>query len=148
TYEIVVVDGDRLDAFGTVIGRGPVDFVGRALAAPFISSFTTRDDTPPVELSFTPEDGADQVDTRSVVRLSFNEPIQAGATIALQGPGGAVAGSTSLGVNGLVLVFTPTFELPPNAAFTATVNNVRDLSGNFAIGQPLVHSFATLDTLG
>jgi hypothetical protein len=99
-------------------------------------------------LSFTPENAAEQVDTRSVVRLSFSESVQTGATVALQGPGGAVAGTTSLGVNGLVLVFTPTFELPPNAVFTATVSNVRDLAGNSAVGLPLVHTFSTLDTLG
>ena len=147
TYQIIVVDSDLKDVEGNTTNRGPRDLVGRPLAALFTATFTTRDDTPPTVLSFTPENGAEQVDVRSVVRLSFDEAIQPGATILLTGPAGAVAGTTSLGVNGLVLVFTPTVNLPPNAAFTASVSGVRDIAGNFALGQPLTRTFATLDTL-
>ncbi len=148
THQVIVVDGDLINAVGAVTNRGPRDLVGRPLAALFSASFTTRDGTPPTVLSFTPENNAEQVDVRSVVRLSFDEPIQAGASIILQGLAGNIAGTTSLGVNGLVLVFTPTVELLPNAVFTATVTGVKDIAGNFAVGQPLVHSFSSLDTIG
>jgi hypothetical protein len=94
----------------------------RPLLRAFIASFTTRDDTPPAIVSFTPEDGLVQAATNSVVRLQFDESIQSGASIILQGPSGLVAGSTALGVGGLVLVFVPQFELPPNTTFTAIVS--------------------------
>ena len=149
TYEIVVVDGQRTNATGLIVGSGPTDLVDRPLTSPFVARFTTADLRPPQLLSFTPEDGAIQVDTRSVVRLSFDESLQStGFTIVLTGPGGPIAGTTSLGIDGRVLVFTPNVELPPNAIFSVTVNGVRDLAGNVAQNQPLTRSFATLDTFG
>ncbi len=148
TYQLVVIDGELKDALGFVTNRGPRDLVGRALPALYSASFTTRDQRAPVLLSFTPEDGAEQVDPRATVRLSFDEPVQAGATISLSGPGGLVPGTTSLGVNGLVLTFVPAADLPPNETFAATVSGVRDVAGNELADQPLTRTFATLDTLG
>ncbi|MEX0330624.1 MAG: tandem-95 repeat protein [Puniceicoccaceae bacterium] len=148
TYQVVVVDGDLLNAVGQVTNRGPRDRVGRPLNALFSSTFTTRDQRPPELLSFTPENGTAQLDTRSVIRLSFDEPIDDGATISLNGPSGAVPGTTSLGLNSLIVVFTPDLELEPNAEYTTSVSNIRDLAGNFALDQPFVSTFATLDTIG
>ncbi|MCF7730949.1 MAG: carboxypeptidase regulatory-like domain-containing protein, partial [Akkermansiaceae bacterium] len=148
TYQLVVVDGDLLDALGTVTNRGPRDLVGRPLPALFSTTFKTRDQRPPLLLSFSPADGSEAVDPRTAVRLTFDEPIQPGASIVLTGPSGTVAGTTSLGLNSLALSFLPTVELPPNRSFTATVTGVRDLAGNELAGQPLGTTFATLDTLG
>jgi len=148
TYQIIVVDGELKNALGAVTNTGPQDLVGRPLLGLFSSTFTTRDQRPPVLLSFTPAIGSAQVDPLSVLRLSFDEPIQPGAVIALNGPGGPVAGTTTLGVNNLVLTFLPNVPLPVNASFTATVSGVRDLAGNAALGQPFVSTFDTLDTLG
>ncbi|MEX0326383.1 MAG: Ig-like domain-containing protein, partial [Puniceicoccaceae bacterium] len=148
TYQVVVVDGNLLNAVGQVTNRGPRDRVGRPLNALFSSTFTTRDQRPPELLSFTPGNGTAQLDTRTVIRLSFDEPIDAGAIISLNGPSGAVPGTTSLGLNSLIVVFTPDLELDPNAEYTATVSNIRDLAGNFALEQPFVSTFATLDTIG
>jgi hypothetical protein len=148
TYQIVVVDGELKNALGQVTNTGPRDRVDRALLGLFSATFTTRDQRPPVVLSFTPENGAVQVDPRAVVRLSFDEPIRPDAVFTLTGPGGVVAGTTTLGVNNLVLTFVPSVPLPVNASFTATVSNVRDLAGNFAVGQPLATTFSSLDTLG
>jgi hypothetical protein len=148
TYQVVVVDGDLVNATGNVTNRGPRDLVGRALTTLFVATFTTRDDTPPVVLSFTPANGQEQVDVRTPVRLSFDEPIQSGAVVTLSGPAGTVSGTTSLGLNSLVLVFTPTNDLAPNTSYTATVNNVRDIAGNLAANQPLTSTFTTLDTVG
>jgi len=147
-YEVVVVDGVLRDALGGVIAEGPLDLVGRQLAAPFIASFTTRDQRPPALLSFTPANNAEQVDTRAVVRLSFDEPLAPGALVSLTGPAGAIAGPTSLGVNNLVLVFTPATDLPPNATFTASVSGLADAAGNSVPAQPLTTTFKTLDTIG
>ncbi|MFN0129716.1 MAG: Ig-like domain-containing protein, partial [Verrucomicrobiales bacterium] len=147
-YQLLAVDGDLRDAFGSITNRGPRDLVGRALVTLYSASFTTRDQRPPVLLSFTPENGAEQVDGRATIRLSIDEPIQAGAVIALTGPAGLVTGTTTLGVNSLVLTFVPTAPLPPNASFTITVNGVQDLAGNPMANQPLSRTFSTLDTLG
>jgi hypothetical protein len=149
TYEVVVIDGERRDALGSVIGRGPVDLVGRPLVRPFVSSFTTADNDPPELLSLFPADGVIQVDPRSVPRLSFNEPIrEAGLDIRLSGPTGDVSGALGVGVNGQVVVFTPEIELEPNTEYVLRVDNVSDLAGNLADNLPYTSSFLTLDTIG
>ena len=149
TYEIVVVDGDRKNAIGSVIARGPTDLVGRPLVLPFISSFTTADKDPPDLVSLTPVDGSIQVDISSVIRLSFDEPIsEEGVTISLNGPVGAVPGATAAGLNGLILVFTPDQNLSLNSEYTVSIDGVMDLAGNLAENQPFSSNFATLDTLG
>ncbi len=148
TYQVVVVSGELLNAGGSVTNRGPRDLVGRPLAAMFSATFTTRDQTPPGLLSFTPEANAEQVDVTTPIRLSFDEPIRPTALISVTGPGGAVAGTTTLGLNGLVLTFLPAATLPPNATYQATVTQVRDIAGNFLPGLPLVRSFSTIDTIG
>ncbi|TVR51684.1 MAG: hypothetical protein EA425_06600 [Puniceicoccaceae bacterium] len=148
TYQIVAVEGDLVNAVGLVTNRGPRDLVGRILAGTFTATFKTRDQRPPVLLSFTPADGAEQVDPRAVIRLSFDEPIRPDATITVTGPAGPIPGTVTLGVNALVLTFVPTLDLPVNASITATVGNVADLAGNFAEDQPFTTTFATLDTIG
>jgi hypothetical protein len=149
TYEVIVIDGQRLNAVGHIIGRGPSDLVGRILPAPFISSFTTADNDPPVLLSVFPSNNAEQIDPRAVMRLSFNEPIQEeGYTFTLTGPNGPVAGTAAVGFNGMVLAFTPDAELSVNAEYTLRVEGVQDLAGNQAANQPIVSRFNTLDTIG
>lgn len=149
TYEVVVIDDVRLSATGGVLGRGPVDLVGRPMVVPFVSRFTTRDQDSPQLLSFTPVAGAEQIDPRAVIRLTFNEPIRSdGIDFSLTGPFGPVAGAATVGVNGLVLVFTPQVDLSPNSTYTASVSGIRDLAGNFALDQPFVSTFATIDTIG
>lgn len=148
-YEAVVVDGDLVDALGTVIASGPRDRVGRPLAAPFRLDFRTRDQDPPGLLSISPEAGAIQVDPRAVVRLSFDEPLSTeGIEVTLTGPGGAVAGRVDVGIGAQVVVFTPAAPLAPNASYTVRIDGVRDLAGNLAEGLPIGASFATLDTEG
>jgi hypothetical protein len=147
-YQIVAVDGDLRNAVGTITNTGPRDLVDRQLNALFTSTFVTRDQRPPAVLSFSPAHNSNQADPTSPIRLTFDEPIQAGATITLTGPSGPISGTTSLGVNNLVLAFVPTVNLPVNQVLTATVSGVRDLAGNLALDQPLVSTFATLDTLG
>jgi hypothetical protein len=149
TYEVVVIDGDRRDALGGVIGSGPTDVFGRPMVAPFISSFTTADNDPPMLVSLFPSANAVQIDPRSVMRLSFNEPIRDSNFIfTVTGPRGPIAGTTSVGLNGLVLVFTPAALLEVNALYTLLVSGVSDLAGNLATNQPFISAFVTLDTLG
>jgi hypothetical protein len=59
-----------------------------------------------------------------------------------------VAGTAALGLNGLVLTFTPETELQANATYTMSIDGVRDLAGNLADDLPFVSTFDTLDTIG
>jgi hypothetical protein len=81
--------------------------------------------------------------------LRYNEPIRStNFTLTLTGPSGLVAGSTSLGPDLRLLVFTPEARLLPNTTYRLTVDGVRDLAGNLALNQPFTSTFNTLDTLG
>jgi hypothetical protein len=103
----------------------------------------------PVLVSLFPTNGAVQIDSRAVMRLSFNEPITStNLLVTLTGPAGAVAGATALGFNGTVLTFSPGQPLAVNTTYTLRVQGVRDLSGNLMSGLPIVATFSTLDTLG
>ncbi len=149
SYEVIVVDGERRNAFGQVTASGPRDRVGRPLVVPFLARFTTADNDPPRLLSIFPTDGAVQVDPRTVVRLSFSEPIRTtDLVVRVTGPAGPVAGVVSVGVNSLVVNFTPDAALPANQRFTLLVDQVRDEAGNPAVGQPFQAVFETLDTVG
>ncbi len=149
TYEVIVIDGERLDATGGVIATGPRDRVGRPLVVPFLSRFTTSDDAPPQLVSLFPTNGAVQLDPRTILRWSFNEPLRATSpSVVVSGPAGPIAGLTSVGVNGLVVNFTPDAALPANQQFTVTLSDVFDLAGNRATGEPFISHFSTLDTVG
>ena len=149
TYQVVVIDGTRLDATGGAVASGPTDLVGRPLLVPFVSDFTTADNDPPVLVSQFPANGDIQIDPLAVLRLSFNESIQSSnLTFAITGPAGLVAGTTAVGLNGLILTFAPAAPLEVNATFTFALSGVRDLAGNLADHQPITGNFATLDTLG
>jgi hypothetical protein len=148
TYRVVVMDGIVSDAVGKRIGQGPNDLVGRPLLTPFIGTFTTRDDDPPQLLSVFPTNNAVQIDPISVMRLSFNEPIFPGASFTVSGPNGPIPGSIDLGVNNIVLTFTPSQPLPLNSTLTLRVDGVQDLAGNVMLNQPVISTFNTLDTFG
>ncbi|MBK8001598.1 MAG: carboxypeptidase regulatory-like domain-containing protein [Verrucomicrobia bacterium] len=148
-YEVVVIAGELLNGTGGVIGAGPRDLVGRALTVPFVSRFRTADNDLPVLLSLFPSNNAVQIDPRGVPRLSFNESLRpTGFDVVLSGPGGLVAGTASVGVDGRVLSFVPVDLLQANATYTLTISNVFDLAGNRAAGEPYVSIFKTLDTVG
>jgi hypothetical protein len=149
TYQVVVIDGTRSDAFGATVASGPTDLVGRPLATPFVSAFTTADNDPPVLVSQSPAHNEIQVDPRVVLRLSFNETIQSSNFVfTLIGPAGPVPGTAGVGLNGLVVTFTPEAPLPPNGLFTYELSGIRDHAGNLAANQPIIGRFSTLDTLG
>jgi hypothetical protein len=146
-YEVIVLSGD-LQGPG-VSGSGPRDLVGRVLAAPFSSLFSTADNDPPVLLSLFPSNNAVQIDPRAVPRLSFNEALRAtNFSFVLSGPAGPITGDAAIGVNAQVLSFVPRADLLPNQVYTLVVSNVFDLAGNRAADEPFISTFSTLDTLG
>lgn len=149
TYSVIVLAGDLYGAEGGIIGSGPTDLYGRALAAPFESDFTTADQTPPVLLSMYPTNNQVQVPVAAVPRLVFNKSLNpSNYVFTMTGPSGPVAGTASLGINGQVLTFEPTVDLLPNAVYSIAISNVYDLAGNYAVGQPYLATFATLVTVG
>jgi hypothetical protein len=149
TYQVVVIDGDRQNATGDTIASGPLDLVGRPLAAPFVAAFTTADNDPPLLVSQFPTNAQVQVDPRSVLRLTFNEPVLSSNVIfALSGPRGPVSGKIDITLNGLAVTFSPDAPLDPNTDYNYSLGGVRDLAGNAAVNQPITAAFSTLDTLG
>jgi hypothetical protein len=148
-YAVFVLSGDLPGPTGGIIGSGPRDLVGRALAATFESVFATADDTPPQLLSIFPSNNAVQIDPSAVPRLVFNKTLNPTTFVfTVTGPAGVVPGSAALGINGQVMSFVPTVYLQPNAAYSMVISNVFDLSGNRAVGDPFTSSFATIDTIG
>lgn len=147
TYQLVVIENERPAVLDIPEMSGPTDVEGRFLATPFFASFTTADNDAPALLSSFPTNNEEQVDPRSVPRLSFNEPIRAeGLVFTLTGPAGPVPGTASVGVGGLAVSFLPAALLDANAAYTFSVSGVQDLAGNVATNQPFTGSFRTLDT--
>ena len=75
---------------------------------------TTADQDPPILVSIFPTNNAIQIDPRSVIRLSFNEPVRDSnyaITVGRGVPAEPIPGTSSVGLNGLVLTFTP--DAPP-----------------------------------
>ncbi|WP_406203916.1 Ig-like domain-containing protein [Kitasatospora sp. NBC_01560] len=115
-----------------------------------VGSYTAsygRDTTPPAVIGTSPAAGATGVAAGSAVRFSFGEPLDqasvTAATATLRTAGGAaVAGTVAYdgAANGVVL--TPTAPLALSTGYTATVQGVRDTSGNVQAG-PVTVSFTT-----
>jgi hypothetical protein len=143
TYTVVVLT----DPLGPV--AGPTDLAGRFMSSAFTSTFETIDAEPPQILSVSPADGAVQVASDAVLRVTFDEPMDASSiSFTLTGPGGAVLGTTSLVLNRQVAVFTPNGFFDPNATYAAELTGATDLAGNSADGLPRASTFDTIDTQG
>ncbi|MDX1952661.1 MAG: carboxypeptidase regulatory-like domain-containing protein [Verrucomicrobiota bacterium] len=149
TYSFFVIENERPAVLDLPAIAGPTDLAGRFLPTPFITSFTTADNDPPLLVSQFPANNQEELDPRSVVRLSFNEPIrETGFSFALDGPQGPVAGIANVGFGGLALIFTPATPLNVNSRYQFSVTGVHDIAGNLATSQPFTGVFFTLDTQG
>jgi hypothetical protein len=149
TYQLVVLENERPAVLNFPARAGPTDLEGRFLAVAFVAVLTTADNDAPVLLSTFPVNNQEEIDPRSVLRLSFNEPILGDAiAFVLTGPAGPVSGVANVGVGGLVLAFTPTAFLEANATYTWAVSGVQDLAGNVALNQPFTGRFQTIDDRG
>ncbi|MDI6101743.1 DUF4082 domain-containing protein [Actinoplanes sp. NEAU-A12] len=90
---------------------------------------TAADTQAPVLTARAPGPGASGVAATTAVTATFNEPVTA-AAVALTGPSGAVAGSTSYDSATSSVVFTPSAALAYSTSYTATVSGARDAAGN------------------
>jgi hypothetical protein len=124
------------------------DRVGRALPQIFLSTFTTVDVNPPSVTVVSPADGAVEVATDGVVRITFSESIDPAFTegIRLLAGDTPVPARLDLVQGNTVAVLTPLALLDANATYTVSMSGVRDSVGNVIAASAAVH-FNTLDTL-
>lgn len=127
---------------------GITDRVGRKLALPQSVSFTTVDNIPPVISSISPAEGALQIASDAVVRLTFSEAVDPNSLggIILSSGGVALAARTDLFQNGTVVALTPLEPLAYNRSYTVSASGVRDMAGNVLVGA-VQAIFATIDTI-
>jgi uncharacterized protein (TIGR03437 family) len=133
--------------YTATITTGAEDLAGNALAANYVWAFTTgssTDTTRPTVTSTTPANGAQGV-TSGVITASFSEPMApltiTTATFTLQQGATPVSGTVTY--SGTTATFTPSINLTPATAYTATITNgAQDLAGN-ALAVNYVWSFTT-----
>ncbi len=142
----------RSSAAYTLIVRGGQDgprdeAADLPLLDPFVSTFITVDDVPPMVVTVGPAPGERQVQREAGVRVAFSEAIAVGTVTLRDAAGAAVAGETALAAGSTVLVFSPAHLLRANTTYVATVAGVADLAANPMTGGEFSVSFATIDTI-
>jgi protocatechuate 3,4-dioxygenase beta subunit len=128
-----------------------VDDSGWGLASPFLSSFTTRDDTGPAVVQTAPVPNAIQVPVATNVVAVFDSVLRSesirGGTILLERTlpaSGTVSGAVTPGGNSKTAIFTPAAPLAAESRYRATVSGLTDLSGN-PMASAYAFSFWTRD---
>jgi len=97
----------------------------------FSPSVSGPDTTPPRITSRTPSSGATGVSVTTSVSASFSEPIQSGtAAVAVSGPGGTVAGTTTYDGSTSTVTFKPSAALAANTTYNVSVSGAKDIAGN------------------
>jgi ribosomal protein L21E len=134
--------------YTATITAGAKDLSGKALANPYVWSWTTGsapDVTPPMVTSTINANGATNVSINTKVGAFFTEAIDpltiTSTTFTLMQGTTPVAGT----VNGVAfaVTFTPATSLTPNTVYTATLTTgVKDLAGN-ALASPYTWSWTT-----
>ena len=134
--------------YTATITAGAKDLSGKALANPYVWSWTTGsapDVTPPMVTSTINANGATNVSINTKVGAFFTEAIDpltiTSTTFTLMQGTTPVAGT----VNGVAfaVTFTPATSLTPNTVYTATLTTgVKDLAGN-ALASPYIWSWTT-----
>src|SRR5687767_13948955 len=118
------------------VTTGAKDLAGNALAAPFTVAWTTRDEEGPLVTATFPANGATGVPANSLLRVTFNEPVDAttvnGTSITLRvtSSGALVPATVTYNPDTRTATLTPSALLSENVAYTMTINGVRDPAGN------------------
>jgi hypothetical protein len=134
--------------FTATITTGATDYLGHAVAAKYVWSFTTlaAPDTTPPTVSFTdPGNEAVAVPTGATVSAAFSKAIDpatlTAATFTLAQGATAVLGAVTY--SGLTATFAPASALAGSSTFTATLTTgIEDPSGN-ALAADHVWTFTT-----
>jgi hypothetical protein len=128
--------------FTLTITTGAHDLAANALAADFVSTFSTgsaADVTAPTVTVINPTNAKTNVAINKAVSATFSESMDAltvtSAKFKLTGPGSTpVTGTVAYNGATKTATFTPSGNLAPNTTFTATIaggaNGVKDLAGN------------------
>ncbi|MFD9124963.1 Ig-like domain-containing protein [Kitasatospora sp. NPDC059571] len=107
-----------------------------------------QDTTAPTVTGTTPTAGATGVAATTPVRFAFSEPLDAATvtasavTLRTTAGGTAVPGTVSYDAATSSAVFTPSAALALTTGYTATVQGVKDVSGN-ALASPVSVAFTT-----
>ena len=125
--------------YTATITTGVSDVAANQLAAPIVFSFTAAqevDATPPAIVSRAPAPGETGVSLSSLIRVGFNETMNAGtisgATFGVSTAGGAdIPGSVSFDAAARVATFTPSSPLANSQSYTVRVaSGISDVAGN------------------
>ncbi len=152
TVYIIVVTSDVTDPAGNPLDQEP----GPALE-PFTARFTTggEDLDPPCVDSVSPEDGADNISTGTIISVQFTEPILpasvTASTFKLSGPSGAIGGTYQFDEGNTLVNMIPLDPLETSQTYFITITSgVTDASGNGldgncdgSTGPDFVSSFTT-----
>ncbi len=157
--EVVAGSGDRALTFHplsalrdqsryTLRVSGVQDRVGKEMAAPYASTFTTIDLTAPSVADLSPAAGASGVAIASVVRVRYSETVDparyGGPPITVTGPAGPVEGRADFALGNTLLVFSPARPLSQDVTYRVDLAAATDVAGN-AQGGGTSWSFATTD---
>lgn len=122
---------------------------GTPMAANYIWTFRTLPaPTPPTVISTVPANGASGVATNQAISATFSVAMDpatiTSSTFTLSGQGGGVvAGVVTYVAAGAVAIFTPTAQLTPSTAYTATITTgIQDLQ-NTAMAANYTWTFTT-----
>ena len=136
----------NLTNYTLTVSTAVKDAAGNAMAAPFVSTFTTipvPDTTRPTITGRSPAPGATLVAANTTVMVTFSEPIdQTTITSAnfklapTASPGSPVTTAFSYNAATNTVTMTPSTNLGSNVQYTVTVGTgVKDLSGNTLLAQ-------------
>lgn len=139
--------------YTATITTGARDLAGNSLSTAVSWSFTTGmlvfSTSPRVVANF-PASNATNIAVTATVSASFNKAMDPATIIAttftLSSAAGAVPGSVALGSGGTIAVFSPTGQLAPNTAYTATVTTGAKDPGGIPLASNFTWTFTTGDT--
>ncbi|MCB2178269.1 MAG: DUF4082 domain-containing protein, partial [Actinomycetales bacterium] len=111
----------------------------------YVDVVFTRQATPVSLVAQSPGAGDVGVATSATVSVGLNVALASGAALSLSGPGGAVAGTSTLSADGLTLTFTPGAALAEDTTYTATATGLVSTEGATLADQTWSFTTATAD---
>ncbi len=142
TYSYTVGSGDGDVTVNLSNGTDMASTPNPVVSTPTGGATFTIDNTPPTVSSFTPANGANNVDTGSLVKVIFSEPMDplsiTSSTLYING----VSGTIGYDAPSRTATITPAQQLANATGYDVTVSGVKDLAGN-VLSTPVTSSFTT-----
>jgi hypothetical protein len=133
----------------TATVSGATDLSGNVMTTPFSWSFTTTNPTaPPAVSAVTPAPGTAGVVKSTILTATFSKTIDDTqlSFVVTDSAANVIPGTVTYNDETNTATFTPNTALNPGTTYTATLNNVVDLSGN-KMAAPYTWSFTTATAL-